>query len=52
MENKEQNTQDTQPAVSSAEAKKNKIKRIKIRAILSNIIVFLVIGFGVILANS
>ena len=46
MENKEQNTQDTKPAVSNAEAKKKENKKNKIRAIISNIIVFAVIGFG------
>ncbi|SDI80427.1 membrane fusion protein, multidrug efflux system [Chryseobacterium taeanense] len=48
MENKEQNTQNTSSAQvqSSAEAKKKQNKKNRIRAIISNIIVFLVIGFG------
>jgi len=50
MKNKEQNTQDAQPtvkpAVSSAEAKKKQNKKNKIRAIISNVIVFVLIGFG------
>lgn len=48
MENKEQNTQNTSSAQvqSSAEAKKKQNKKNKIRAIISNIIVFVVIGFG------
>lgn len=56
MENKEQNTQEqsnppvevpkVQPAVSSAAAKKKQNKKNKIRAIISNLIVFLLIGFG------
>ena len=52
MENKEQNTQDTQPqapvkpAVSSAETKKKQNKKNKIRVIISNIVVFALIGFG------
>lgn len=50
MKNKEQNTQDAQPtvkpAVSSAEAKKKQNKKNKIRAIISNVIVFALIGFG------
>lgn len=44
MENKEQTTQNTTPT--PAENKKKKNKTNKIRAIISNIIVFLVIGFG------
>lgn len=46
MENKEQ--QNTQPAstASSVVAKKKESRKNKIRAIISNIIVFLVIGFG------
>lgn len=48
MENKEHTTQNTAPtpAASAAENKKKKNKTNKIRAIISNIIVFLVIGFG------
>ncbi|MDR2235186.1 MAG: HlyD family secretion protein [Chryseobacterium sp.] len=50
MENKEQNTQNTQaapaPASTAASNKKKKNRTNKIRAIISNIIVFLVIGFG------
>ena len=48
MENKEQNTQHTSPAhvQSGAATKKKENKKNKIRAIISNIIVFLVIGFG------
>jgi membrane fusion protein (multidrug efflux system) len=50
MKNKEQNTQDAQPtvkpAVSNAEAKKKQNKKNKIRAIISNVIVFALIGFG------
>ncbi|MCE3076085.1 HlyD family secretion protein [Chryseobacterium gwangjuense] len=45
MENKEQNTSSA-PVQSSASAKKKENKKNKIRAIISNIIVFLVIGFG------
>lgn len=50
MENKEQNTQHTQvapaPSQSGASTKHKQNKKNKIRAIISNIIVFLVIGFG------
>lgn len=57
MENKEQNTQNTQlntnvekpigkPVASTAEVKKKQNKKNKIRAIISNIIVFLLIGLG------
>ncbi|MCA6065781.1 HlyD family secretion protein [Chryseobacterium sp. RG1] len=48
MENKEQNTQNTSsaPVQSSAAAKKKENKKNKIRAIISNVIVFLLIGFG------
>lgn len=48
MENKEQTAQNTTPtpATSAAENKKKKNKTNKVRAIISNIIVFLVIGFG------
>ncbi|AZB07926.1 HlyD family secretion protein [Chryseobacterium sp. G0162] len=48
MENKEQTTQNTTstPATPSGENKKKQNKKNKIRAIISNIIVFLVIGFG------
>lgn len=48
MENKGQTTQNTTPtpAASAVENKKKKNKTNKIRAIISNIIVFLVIGFG------
>lgn len=48
MENKEQNIQNTSSAQvqSSAEAKKKQNKKNRIRAIISNTIVFLVIGFG------
>lgn len=45
MENKEQNTSSA-PVQSNAAAKKKENKKNKIRAIISNIIVFLVIGFG------
>ncbi|GAA5090442.1 HlyD family secretion protein [Chryseobacterium ginsengisoli] len=45
MENKEQNTSSTS-VQSNAEAKKKENKKNKIRAIISNIIVFLVIGLG------
>jgi membrane fusion protein (multidrug efflux system) len=47
MENKEQTTQNTTPtpARPGGDGKKRKQKN-KIRAIISNIIVFLVIGFG------
>lgn len=49
MENKEQNTTSTAqpaPAVSAAAAKKKQNKKNKIRAVISNIVVFLIIGFG------
>lgn len=48
MENKEQNIQNTAsaPAQTTAAAKKKENKKNRIRAIISNIIVFLVIGFG------
>ena len=56
MENKEENTQDipsttaeqptVKPAVSSAETKKKQNKKNKIRVIISNIVVFALIGFG------
>ena len=56
MENKEENTQDMQsttaeqptvkPSVSSAETKKKQNKKNKIRVIISNIVVFALIGFG------
>lgn len=50
MENKEKNTQHTQAAPASAKSgastKNKQNKKNKIRAIISNIIVFLVIGFG------
>ncbi|AZB25712.1 HlyD family secretion protein [Chryseobacterium bernardetii] len=48
MENKEQTTQNTTPAPArpAADSKKKQNKKNKIRAIISNIIVFLVIGFG------
>jgi membrane fusion protein (multidrug efflux system) len=50
MENKEKNTQHTQAAPASAKSgastKNKQNKQNKIRAIISNIIVFLVIGFG------
>lgn len=50
MENKEQTTQNTTPAPAparpSGEGKKKQNKKNKIRAIISNIIAFLVIGFG------
>lgn len=45
MENKEQNTSSA-PAQSTVAAKKKENKRNKIRAIISNIVVFLAIGFG------
>lgn len=48
MENKEQNTQNisSTPVQSTVAEKKKQNKRNKIRAIISNIVVFLVIGFG------
>lgn len=48
MENKEQTTQNTTPtpARPSGDGKKKQNKKNKIRAIISNVIVFLVIGFG------
>lgn len=48
MENKEHTTTTAQPAPasSSAAAKKKETKKNKIRAIISNIVVFLIIGFG------
>ncbi|MCJ8153893.1 HlyD family secretion protein [Chryseobacterium sp. SSA4.19] len=47
MENKGQNTQNTQsPPSSAVAAKKKETKKNKIRSIISNIIVFVVIGFG------
>ncbi|WP_345989522.1 HlyD family secretion protein [Chryseobacterium sp. Chry.R1] len=46
MENKEQQNIEQAPAVSSAVAKKKEARKNKIRAIISNIIVFLAIGFG------
>ncbi|SMP34099.1 HlyD family secretion protein [Chryseobacterium profundimaris] len=48
MENKEQNIQNTSSVQqqTSAAAKKKENKKNKLRAIISNIIVFLVIGFG------
>ena len=48
MENKEQTTQNTPqtPAKPSGEGKKKQNKKNKIRAIISNIIVFILIGFG------
>ncbi|EJL72696.1 HlyD family secretion protein [Chryseobacterium populi] len=48
MENKEQNTQNMQPAPvsSSAAAKKKETKKNKFKAVIANIIVFLIIGFG------
>ncbi|HCM33354.1 MULTISPECIES: HlyD family secretion protein [Chryseobacterium] len=48
MENKEQTTQNTTPAqaTTSGDGKKKQNKTNKIRAIISNIIVFLIIGFG------
>lgn len=48
MENKEQTTQNTQsaPVQSGAAVKKKQNKKNKIRAVISNIVVFLVIGFG------
>ena len=56
MENKEENTQDipsataeqptVKPAVSSAETKKKQNKKNKIRVIISNVVVFALIGFG------
>ncbi|OCA73273.1 HlyD family secretion protein [Chryseobacterium arthrosphaerae] len=48
MENKEQTTQNTAPTPSrpGGEGNKKKNKTNKVRAIISNIIVFLVIGFG------
>jgi len=48
MENKEHTTTTAQsaPASSGAAAKKKETKKNKIRAIISNIVVFLIIGFG------
>lgn len=46
MENKEQNTQNTSSSESSVLEKKKENKKNKIRAIISNIVVFLIIGFG------
>lgn len=48
MENKEHTTTTAQPAPASsgAAAKKKETKKNKIRAIISNIVVFLIIGFG------
>ncbi|MDH6253238.1 membrane fusion protein (multidrug efflux system) [Chryseobacterium sp. H1D6B] len=48
MENKEQTTQNTNisPAAPSGEIKRKTARKNKIRAIVSNIIVFLLIGFG------
>ncbi|ASK28592.1 hemolysin D [Chryseobacterium sp. T16E-39] len=46
MENKEQQNIDSTPATPSAGAKKKEARKNKIRAIISNIIVFLIIGFG------
>ena len=56
MENKEENTQDipsttaeqptVKPSVSSAETKKKQNKKNKIRVIISNVVVFALIGFG------
>jgi len=48
MENKEHTTTTAQPAPASsgAAAKKKETKKNKIRAIISNIVVFIIIGFG------
>jgi membrane fusion protein (multidrug efflux system) len=46
MENKEQNTQNTSSSQSSVLEKKKENKKNKIRAVISNIVVFLIIGFG------
>lgn len=46
MENKEQNQNTTTPATSSGAIKKKEARKNKIRAVISNLIVFLVIGFG------
>jgi membrane fusion protein (multidrug efflux system) len=46
MENKEQQNIQATPVESSVVAKKKESRKNKIRAIISNIIVFLVIGFG------
>jgi membrane fusion protein (multidrug efflux system) len=48
MENKEQNTQNTQPAPANTGgiANKKERKKNKIKAIISNIVVFAIIGFG------
>ena len=56
MENKEENTQDipstnaeqptVKPVVSSVDAKKKQNKKNKIRVIISNVVVFALIGFG------
>ena len=48
MENKEQTTQNTQPvsSTSSTEIKKKETKKNKIKAIIANIVVFVIIGFG------
>lgn len=48
MENKEQTSQNTAPtqARPGGDGNKKKNKTNKVRAIISNIVVFLVIGFG------
>ncbi|WP_370899687.1 HlyD family secretion protein [Chryseobacterium gossypii] len=48
MENNEQNIQNVQeaPALSAAGHKKKEARKNKIRAVISNIIVFFIIGFG------
>lgn len=48
MENKEQNTQNTQsaPASTSGVANKKERKKNKLKAVISNIVVFAIIGFG------
>lgn len=46
MENKEQTQNTNTPATSSGAIKKKETRKNKIRAIISNLIVFLVIGFG------
>ncbi|GAB0157260.1 HlyD family secretion protein [Chryseobacterium sp. Alg-005] len=46
MENKEQTQHTPTPAISSGEIKKKETRKNKIRAIISNLVVFLIIGFG------
>ncbi|MBB4805156.1 membrane fusion protein (multidrug efflux system) [Chryseobacterium defluvii] len=46
MENSEQTQNTTAPVASGGEVKKKETKKNKIRAIISNIVFFLIIGFG------